>query len=64
MTHVEFIAKWEGAVTLEFLGELNWRVGGVGPVALPAFEAHLRVAGAIASVTDHVENVLLSHATL
>lgn len=39
-------------------------MGGVGPVALPAFEAHLWVAGAVASVTDHVENVLLGHPAL
>lgn len=39
-------------------------MGGVWPVALPAFETHLRVTGAVASVTDHVKNVLLGHAAV
>lgn len=36
----------------------------VGPVALPAFEAQLGVTGAVPTVGDHVEDVLLSHGAL
>ena len=64
VSHVELVAQGEGAVALELLGELDGRVGGVRPVALPALEAQLRVAGAVAAVTDHVEHVLLGGAPL
>lgn len=36
----------------------------MGPVALPAFEAQLRVTSAVSAVTDHVEDVLLGHGAL
>ena len=61
MTHVELVAQGEGTVALELLRELDGCVGRVRPVALPALEAHLGVAGAVAAVADHVEDVLLGH---
>ena len=64
MSHVKLVAQREGAVALELLGKLDGRVGGVRPVALPALKAHLRVARAVATVTDHVEHVLLHHTPL
>lgn len=64
MAHVELVAQGEGAVALELLRELDGRVGRVRPVALPALEAHLGVAGAVATVANHVEDVLLSHCAL
>lgn len=36
----------------------------MGPVALPALEAQLGVAAAVATVADHVEDVLLGHGAL
>lgn len=45
---------------MELLGELEGPVGGVWPVTLPALEALGRVvAGAVAVVVDHVEDVAL-----
>ena len=46
LAHVELIAQREGTVALELLGELDGRVGRMRPVALPALEAQLGVAGA------------------
>lgn len=39
-------------------------MGRVGPVALPALEAQLGVAGVVAAVVDHVEDVLLGNDAL
>lgn len=64
LAHVELVAQREGAVTLKLLRELDGSVGGVGPVALPALEALLGVAHAVAAVTDHVQDVLLGHGAL
>lgn len=36
----------------------------MGPVALPTLEAQLGVAGAVATIADHVEDVLLGHGAL
>ena len=58
LAHVELVAERERAVPLELLGELDWCVGRVGAVTLPPLEAKLGVAGAVATVTDHVEDVL------
>lgn len=62
LSNVELIAQREGAVALELLRELDRCMGGVGPVALPSLEAHLGVAVPVATVTDHVEDVLLTGA--
>ena len=62
LSHVELVAQREGAVALELLRELDGCVGGVGPVTLPPLEAQLGVAVPVATVTDHVEDVLLSGA--
>lgn len=64
VSHVELVAQREGAVALELLREFDRGVRGVGSVALPALEAQLRVACAVATVTDHVEHILLGHAPL
>lgn len=64
VAHVEFIAEREGAVTLKLLGEFDRRVRCMRPVALPALEAELRVARAVAAVAHHVQHILLSHAPL
>lgn len=61
---MELIAEGEGAVSLEFLWEFDWCMGGMGAVTLPAFEAQLWVTGTVTSITDHVEDVLLGHAPL
>ena len=56
----ELEAQGEGGEELELLGELERPVGGEWPVALPAFEALGGVvAGAVAVVVDHVEDVAL-----
>lgn len=56
----EFEAEGEGGEELELLGELERPVGGQGPVALPALEPFGGVvAGAIAVVVHHVEDVAL-----
>ena len=62
LANVELVAQREGAVALELLGELDGRVRGMRPVALPPLEAQLRVTIPVAAVTDHVEDVLLSGA--
>lgn len=62
LSHVELVAQREGAVALELLRELDGGVGRVGPVALPPLEAKLGVAGPVAPVVDHVEDVLLTRA--
>lgn len=59
---MKLVAQREGAVALELLGELDGRVGSVGPVALPPLEAQLGVTVPVAAATDHVEDVLLSGA--
>jgi len=64
LAHVELVAQREGAVALELLRELDGGVRRVRPVALPALEAQLGVAGAVAAVADHVEDVLLGHGAL
>lgn len=64
VAHVEFIAEREGAVALKLLREFDRRVRRVRPVALPALEAELRVARAVAAVAHHVEHVLLGHSPL
>lgn len=56
----ELKAKREGGEELELLGELERSVGALGPVALPALEAlHAVVAGGVAVVVDHEEDVAL-----
>lgn len=56
----ELKAKREGGEELELLGELEWSVGGVRPVTLPAFKALGRVVTrTVAVVVDHVEDVAL-----
>lgn len=56
----ELEAQREGGEELELLGELEGPIGGVGAVALPALEATLPVvAGRVALVVDHVEDVPL-----
>lgn len=64
LAHAELVAQWEGAVTLEFLRKLDGCVGRMWPVALPAFEAQLGVAGTVAAIADHVEDVLLCNGAL
>lgn len=64
MAHVELIAEREGTVALKLLREFDWCVRSMWPVALPTLEAHLRVTGAIATVANHVQYILLSHTTL
>lgn len=64
LAHVELVAQREGAVPLELLRELDGSVRGVRPVALPALEALLGVAHAVAAVADHVKDVLLGHGAL
>ncbi len=59
---MELVAQREGAVALELLRELDGRVGGVGPVALPPLEAQLGIAGPVTTVADHVEDILLASA--
>lgn len=56
----ELEAQGEGGEELELLGELERPVGRQRPVALPALEALGGVvAGAVAVVVDHVEDVAL-----
>lgn len=62
VANVELVAQREGAVALELLRELDGCVGSVRPVALPPLEAHLGITVPVATVTDHVEDVLLSGA--
>ncbi len=64
LAHVELVAQREGAEALELFRELDGSVRHVGPVALPALEAQLGVAGAVAEVADHVKDVLLCHGAL
>lgn len=62
LSNVELVAQREGAVALELLRELDGCVGGMRSVTLPPLEAHLGVAVPVTTVTDHVEDVLLSGA--
>lgn len=61
LANVELVAQREGAVALKLLRELDGSMRRMGPVALPALKALLGVAHAVATVIDHVEDVLLSH---
>lgn len=61
---MKLVAEREGAVALKLFREFDWCMGGMGAVALPAFKAQLWVTGTVASITDHVEDVLLGHAPL
>lgn len=62
LSDVELVAQRKGAVALELLWELDGRVGGVWPVALPPLEAQLGLTVPVAAVADHVEDVLLAGA--
>lgn len=64
MPNVELIAEREGAVALKLFRELDRCMRGMGAVALPAFEAQLRVTRTVTTITDHVEHVLLSDTSL
>lgn len=62
LSNMELVAQREGAVSLELLRELDGCVWGVRAVTLPPLEAKLRVTVPVATVADHVKDVLLTGA--